>query len=263
MKPFIKVECAKASSNVLDVRVVGSETAVLIACTPEGEVSMQLTGGGTLFIEEVARIGRPMQDTLLQVLEGTRFDEDVRGACNRRLHVIAATSMELQTEVAEGRFREDLYYSLRVAPIYLPPLRERKREIRPLVEHFAAKFSAEMGRSQPPRISREALEALVEHPWPGNVEELQDVIRQALVAGRGLRIEAKRVRRLLRTSQWVRPQVPGEPLRQTLERTEIEAILRAVEQARGDQKKAATTLGIHRTTLYKKIKRYDLMEEIR
>jgi two-component system response regulator AtoC len=204
--------------------------------------------GGTLFVEEVGDLSPRLQTDLLRLLEvhpaaGEAADVDVR--------VVAATSRDLPRMVAEGQFREDLFYRLGVAPLRLPPLRERKEDIPLLVESFTETLSAESGRPVQ-GVSRQALAAMMAQRWPGNVSELRRAIECAVAVAQGP------VLQLADLGLEAAPAVTanGEPL--SLEELEKRHIVEVLSFARNNVTQSARILGIDRVTLYNKIKRYRL-----
>ncbi len=217
--------------------------------------SSKLANGGTIFLDEIGDISPKLQADLLRVLQERRFyrvggtqevEVDVR--------VIAATNKNLAEEVQQGRFREDLYYRLNVIEIRLPPLRERREDIPLLAEHFVQRISSELGRDVS-GISTEALKLLIAYDWPGNVRELENVIERAIVTCHNGSLEEQ-------DFSWMQPaggqsqnwEVPDVPLGE-LERR---AIVAALERKHGNVKEASTALGIDRSTLYDKLKRYEI-----
>ena len=168
--------------------------------------------------------------------------------------VIAATNEDLATEVREGRFRDDLYYRLNVIEVRIPPLRERREDIPLLSEHFVERLAHELGKKVD-GISESALKLLLDHDWPGNVRELENAIERAIVTGRG-RMLVEEDFAFLTQSRIMAPwSIPANMTLQDLERQAIEATL---ERTAGNVKEAASALGIDRSTIYEKIKRYGI-----
>ncbi len=166
------------------------------------------------------------------------------------VRVIAATNRDLKQLVQEGRFREDLYYRLRVVPIALPPLRERKDDIPLLVAHFAEKFNDKMGR-QLLGPTEEAMATLLDYPWPGNVRELENAVEHAFVRSRGNRLGGEDLpREMWPAERAERPSPPDGP------EQEKALVLQVLEEAGGNRTKAARILGMSRTTLWKRLKGY-------
>ena len=174
------------------------------------------------------------------------------------VRIIAATNRNLSADVAAGRFREDLYYRLQVVPIQLPPLRERKEDIPPLVATFVKRFAQELGKPEP-KIAPEAFQKLLDYSWRGNVRELQNAMEYAVVLARQAQISIKELPAevqlpvALQNSDRNHGRDAGV---QSLDDLERNAILQALAQCHGNKKKAAQVLGIQRPTLYNKMKRY-------
>jgi DNA-binding NtrC family response regulator len=212
---------------------------------------------GTLFLDEIGNISPEMQVRLLRFLEDRkirRIGDLKENAVNCR--VLAATNSDLIEDIKQGRFREDLYYRLRVVTLQIPPLRERKEDIPILVEHFARTYAQQSG-TRPVKLPPETVQFLSAYPWPGNVRELKNAIEAGIVLCHGnvLRPEDMHLSGLPTMS------VAEEPAADTsfsLEDTERNAIIRALKQAGGVQKEAAKLLGISRRAIHYKIKKYEI-----
>lgn len=163
---------------------------------------------------------------------------------------IAATNKDLEPLIEAHTFRSDLYYRLKVVSLHLPPLRERREDIPPLVDHFLRKFCAAMNRAEVPRVAPETMDLLFRHDWPGNVRELENAVERALVVGRGPEMKPADF-----SFQWQAAVVPNGRTLEDVERSHIEHVW---SESAGNHSRAARTLGIDRTTLYKKLKRYGL-----
>ena len=254
-KPFIAVSCAALTETLLESELFGYEKGAFTGAAGQAKGKFELADGGTIFLDEIGDISPKLQADLLRVLQERRFyrvggtqevEVDVR--------VIAATNKNLAEEVQQGRFREDLFYRLNVIEIRLPPLRERREDIPLLAEHFVQRISSELGKELS-GISTEALKLLIAYDWPGNVRELENVIERAIVTCHNGSLEEQ-------DFSWLRnaggqPQgweVPDVPLGE-LERR---AIVAALERKHGNVKEASTALGIDRSTLYDKLKRYEI-----
>ncbi len=192
-KALVKVNCASIPKDLFESEFFGHVRGAFTGAHADRVGRLQLASGGTLFLDEVGEIPLSLQGKLLRVLQERQFervgddktlDADVR--------IIAATNRDLETEVREGRFREDLYYRLSVFPLTVPPLRERVEDIVPLAHHFVALICRDLGRA-PLRISRQAAETLRRHDWPGNIRELRNVIERAIIMSKGDRLRLDRV----------------------------------------------------------------------
>jgi transcriptional regulator with GAF, ATPase, and Fis domain len=192
-KALVKVNCASIPKDLFESEFFGHVRGAFTGAHADRVGRLQLASGGTLFLDEVGEIPLSLQGKLLRALQERQFervgddktlDADVR--------IIAATNRDLETEVREGRFREDLYYRLSVFPLTVPPLRERVEDIVPLAHHFVALICRDLGRA-PLRISRQAAETLRRHDWPGNIRELRNVIERAIIMSKGDRLRLDRV----------------------------------------------------------------------
>jgi DNA-binding NtrC family response regulator len=253
-KPFIGLSCAALAESLLESELFGYEKGAFTGATSQKKGKFELASGGTLFLDEIGEISSKVQVELLRVLQERSFYR-VGGAEEVQVdvRVIAATNKDLRHEVDEGRFREDLYYRLNVVEIVLPPLRERRQDIPMLVHHFLDKTAREMGR-EAPAMSENAMKLLFEHDWPGNVRELENAIERAMVTCRGQALGEECFSFLARTNgkPWQMP-----PL-MTLQDLEKMAIVATLDRTKGNIKEAAASLGIDRSTLYEKIKRYEI-----
>jgi transcriptional regulator with PAS, ATPase and Fis domain len=211
--------------------------------------------GGTLFLDEVGDITPKLQLDLLRVLEERRFQRlGGTESIEVDVRIVAATSRDLKKAVAEGQFREDLFYRLNVIPITQPPLRDRREDIPVLVDHFLEQLSATLAKKLE-GVSGEAMGLLMAHAWPGNIRELRNVLERGAVVATGSVIQAAN----LGLAAPVEVQPEGAPL-DRLEEVEKRHIAFVLQQLEGNVTQAARTLGIDRATLYNKIKKYGLRE---
>src|SRR5574341_64711 len=249
--PFVVVSCAALTETLLEGELFGHEKGAFTGATATRRGKVELAHGGTLLLDEIGDISPKLQLDLLRLLEQHEFRR-VGGTEVIRVdaRVIAATNRDLRQAVADGRFREDLFYRLDVIPILLPPLRERTEDIPLLVDHFLEQLRAETGKPVE-GVTREALGALMARPWPGNVRELRNVLERGVVLAQGPYITADDLE-LLDT-----PAPPGEEpisLREA-ERRHIETVL---ARCGGNVTRAARALGIDRVTLHRKIEKYGI-----
>ncbi|MFT5048647.1 MAG: DNA-binding NtrC family response regulator [Chlamydiales bacterium] len=181
--PFVRVNCAALSEQLLESELFGHERGAFTGAHRQRAGRFELADNGTLLLDELAEISPNMQAKLLRVLQEAEF-ERVGGQKTLKVdvRVIATTNRDLAKEVAEGRFREDLYYRLHVLPIHIAPLRDRKEDVLPLAEHFVEHFSTQNGVS-PHGLTEEAQTCLLAWNWPGNVRELENVIQRAVILG--------------------------------------------------------------------------------
>ena len=253
-KPFIVVSCAALTETLLESELFGYEKGAFTGAVGQAKGKFELANGGTLFLDEIGDISPKLQADLLRVLQERRFYR-VGGAEEVQVNVriIAATNKNLAQEVQQGHFREDLYYRLNVIEIRLPALRERREDIPLLAEHFVQRISSELGRDVH-SISPAALKVLMAHDWPGNVRELENVIERAIVTCRNGMLDEQDFSWLQNGATRQAWEIPDVPLGE-LERR---AIVAALERKHGNVKEASAALGIDRSTLYDKLKRYEI-----
>jgi DNA-binding NtrC family response regulator len=252
--PFVKLHCAALSENLLESELFGHERGSFTGADRRREGRFELANGGTLFLDEIGEISLATQVKLLRVLQEREF-ERVGGNQTIRtdVRVIAATNRDLKQLVAEGRFREDLFYRLNVVNIRMPSLRERPSDIPALAAHFVRKYSEENNKGVA-TLSDAALARLARYGWPGNVRELENVIERAVVLTSGDIIDADRLPADLLPSndQKGGPEIPGW----TLAEVERFAILKTVEACGGSTSKAADALGISVRKIQYKLQEY-------
>jgi two-component system response regulator HydG len=265
--PFIKVNCGALAETLLESELFGHEKGAFTGAVKRKLGRFELADGGTLFLDEIGDITPSMQTKLLRVLQEREF-ERVGGEQSVKVdvRVISATNRDLGREVAEGRFREDLFYRLQVVPIMLPPLRERKDDLGPLVRHFVAKLAPKTN-PQVTGVSDAALARLYAYRWPGNVRELGNVIEQALVFTDGDQITPEALPEALRMTDGPRlvaettdlPVPSGQmALPDLLDDLEKQLILKAYTQAKGVKTETARLLGIKTSALYYKLEKYGI-----
>jgi DNA-binding NtrC family response regulator len=253
-KPFIAVSCAALAETLLESELFGYEKGSFTGAAERKKGKFELADGGTIFLDEIGDIGPKLQADLLRVLQERSFyrvggSEEVQVD----VRVIAATHKDLRAMVEEGQFREDLYYRLNVIEIHIPPLRERREDIPLLAEHFVERLSHELGKPVE-EIAQDAMRLLMDHAWPGNVRELENAIERAIVSCRGRTLTAEDFS-FLRNNGPAKVQIPDNLTLAEMERLMIEATLR---RTGGNVKEAAASLGIDRSRLYEKLKRYGI-----
>jgi DNA-binding NtrC family response regulator len=255
-KPFIPVSCAALAETLLESELFGYEKGAFTGAQSQKIGKFEMADGGTLFLDEIGDISPKVQVDLLRVLQERAFyrvggSEEVRVD----VRVIAATHVNLEEAVAEGRFREDLFYRLNVIEVRLPPLRERREDIPLLVQYFIDRISSEAGK-EITGISEGALKVLLDHDWPGNVRELENAIERAVVTSRSPVLTEDDFSFLQQSGaarrRWDVPQ------NTTLDEIEKMAISVTLDRTEGNVKEAAAVLGIDRSTLYDKIKKYEI-----
>jgi transcriptional regulator with PAS, ATPase and Fis domain len=250
---FIPLNCAAIPENLLESELFGHERGAFTGAAQARRGKFELAQGGTIFLDEIGEMPHLLQAKLLRVLQERTF-ERLGGSIQIKadVRVIAASNRDLATEVAEKRFREDLFYRLNVFPITLPPLRERVDAIPALVRHFCARFSASTGVRRPIGITADALATLQRHTWPGNVRELQNVIERAVILAKG-EITVNELPVTLLEQQ------PAESSEGVLKYREKEAIMRTLQEFRGNRRQTAEALGISLRTLQYRIKELGLL----
>jgi DNA-binding NtrC family response regulator len=260
-QPFIAINCAALPATILESELFGHEKGSFTGADRSRGGKFEAAHGGTLFLDEVAEMSSDVQAKLLRTLQErtvTRLGSSQPRPVDVR--IIAATNQDLADACHSGRFREDLYYRIAVFPITIPPLRERREDVAPLARQVLERIDP----SRPHPITPGALDALERHDWPGNVRELQNVLRRASVLADDGPIRMEHLPRALAPAAdgggLTSPQAPrrGEPELRSLEDVERDHIRRTVECCQGNLSLAAKTLGIGRTTLYRKLSKYRL-----
>ena len=258
--PFVAVNCAALSESLMESELFGHEKGAFTGATARHEGRFEQADGGTLFIDEVGEIPPSAQAKLLRVLQ-ERVIERVGGSepVAVDVRVVAATHRDLPQMTRAGTFREDLYYRLNVVTVPLPPLRQRRRDIPVLIDHFLAHYSAQNAKPVD-GLSREAMDTLMRYDYPGNVRELQNIIERAVVMARervistrDLPVEVGADADVTIGSVTEGGDLPGQ-----VEALEREAIRDALVRAEGVQSRAARMLGITERNLRYKLKKYGL-----
>jgi len=258
-KPFVEVACGALPETLLESELFGHVAGAFTGATGEKMGKFMQANEGTIFLDEVATASPGMQVKLLRVLQDLEF-EQVGGTRTFTVdaRVILATNEDLANAVAEGRFRQDLFYRVNVINIELPSLRERISDIPLLAEHFLHKVCEESGKTVS-GISEEAMAALQSYRWPGNVRELENVIERAVLLGKGNVIGPQDLPRSLAAAAPIPIEAVGaRSLKQALEAPERQIILEVLEANGWNRQATAEALDINRTTLYKKMKRLGL-----
>jgi Nif-specific regulatory protein len=260
--PFVAVNCAALSETLLESELFGHDRGAFTGADRQKPGRFELATGGTLFLDEVGELPLTVQVKLLRVLQNREF-ERVGGTTTLHADVrlVAATNQDIDRAVEAGSFREDLYYRLNVFRVHLPPLRDRGEDILFLAEHFVRTLSAQMGKPEA-GLSRDAHEALMAHPWPGNIRELQNAIERALIMSEGGLITAAQLGVVPRADRAPSASQPDQPPSRVitpdsrLPEVEKRLVLEALSRAKGNKSRAARILGISRSQLYTRMSRF-------
>ncbi|MCG3111029.1 MAG: sigma-54 dependent transcriptional regulator [Candidatus Manganitrophus sp. SB1] len=260
--PFIAVNCGAIPENLLESELFGYEKGAFTGATAQKKGWLELAEGGTLFLDEIGELPLSLQVKLLRFLQ-EREIQRVGGTKTIRVDVrlIAATNRDLKDEIQAHRFREDLYYRIRVIEIHLPPLKERHGDIPELTAYFLQKFSRELHKKL--EIAPEALDLLSLYPWPGNVRELENVIERAAVLSEGEVIRAGDLPpelQLVSTPTESNGEGAELGLTERLEMLERDIIKKTLEETAGNQTQAARMLRLHRSSLQYKMRKYGLLD---
>ncbi|HEX8160331.1 MAG TPA: sigma-54 dependent transcriptional regulator [Pyrinomonadaceae bacterium] len=256
-RPFVAINCGALPETLLESELFGHTKGAFTGATASKAGLLRAAEGGTVFLDEIGEVTPAMQVRLLRAVQEHEVTPVGATAPVRfDARIICATNRDLEKEVSEGRFREDLFYRLNVIEIHLPPLRERREDIPLLVRHFIAATAREQGRAEKP-ISREAMSALINYKFPGNVRELQNAVERAFTLS-GAEIDLDSLPPRVRESAGD-PAAVRDPdgLRPTLAEIERRYILETLASVNQDKARAANVLGIDLSTLYRKLKRYD------
>jgi formate hydrogenlyase transcriptional activator len=256
-RTFVKLNCAAIPTGLLESELFGHERGAFTGAIAQKVGRLELADGGSLFLDEIGDIPLELQPKLLRVLQEREFER--LGSTRTKkvdVRVVAATHRDLEAMIADKQFRSDLYYRLNVFPITIPPLRERPADIPLLVRHFARQAARKMNKAID-TIPCETMEALTQHPWPGNIRELENVIERAVILspGPGLRVPLRDLHARI---------APGHnhERSQTLEEVERKHILTTLKETRwvlSGPRGAATRLGLHRATLYFRMKKLGIV----
>ncbi|WP_338667473.1 sigma 54-interacting transcriptional regulator [Pseudodesulfovibrio methanolicus] len=264
-KPLIKVNCSALSESLLESELFGHVRGAFTGAVRDKVGRIQAAQGGTLFLDEIGDISPMLQLKLLRFLESREYERVGESkTCTADVRIIAATNADLRDAVRRGAFREDLYYRLNVMPVTLPPLRDRQPDIPMLTDHFLSMFAENFGKHFD-GVSEEVMDLLLTYSWPGNVRELKHALEHACILSPGKTIELRHIRKDL--VDQIRSGVPeqpapaveqGVPASFSLHRPGREDILAVLGECGGNKVQAARRLGIHRATLYRKLKAWGL-----
>ena len=261
-KPFVEVSCGALTETLLESELFGHVKGAFTGAIKDRMGRFELADGGTIFLDEIDAFSPALQVKLLRVLQEGEFERvgDTK-TVKVDVRVITATNQNLQDLIIQGKFRKDLFYRLNIISIELSPLRERKVDIQLLIDDFIKKHSRHISKKIE-GVSSEVLSILMDYNWPGNVRELENVIERAIILSKGTIITPQDLPEFLSN-----PKTEDEPavngslkLKDALQFPEKDLILKALDSADGNRNEAAKALGINRTTLYKKMRRFGLLK---
>jgi two-component system, NtrC family, nitrogen regulation response regulator NtrX len=251
--PFVKINCAAIPKDLVESELFGYERGAFTGAIQAKKGRLELADHGTLFLDEIGDLSLEAQAKLLRVIESGEVERvGATRTQNVDVRIVAATNKDLAAGIESGDFREDLFYRLNVLPLHVPPLRERRGDVSVLAAHFLDRFCAAEGRTAK-RLTEEACALLEEYPWPGNVRELRNLMERAAILVTGDEVRAEDLAPWL-ASGGARVEAVG--LRGEIERREADAIRQALESANWNVTQAAAGLGIDRTNLHRKMRKY-------
>jgi PAS domain S-box-containing protein len=264
--PMIKVNCSALTESLLESELFGHVRGSFTGAVRDKIGRIQAAEGGSLFLDEIGDISPLIQLKLLRFLEQKEYERVGESrTCRADVRIIAATNADLRAAVRQGAFREDLYYRLNVMPVSLPPLRERQSDIPLLVDYFLELFSGQFGKAFD-AVSGEVMDLFMSYPWPGNIRELRHTLEHACILSPGGEVQLRHMRRdfvdqmfsgnLVPAPASSAGPVPAIPPRRAGRRE----ILDVLERCAGNKARAARQLGIHRATLYRKLKAWGIEE---
>ncbi|TKJ38815.1 MAG: sigma-54-dependent Fis family transcriptional regulator [Planctomycetes bacterium B3_Pla] len=256
-KPFVKVNCTALPDTLLESELFGHEKGAFTGAAERKIGRFERAHGGTIFLDEIGDFSLSLQIKLLRVIQFKEF-ERVGGSetIKTKVRIVVATHKDLDEQIKEGVFREDLYYRINVFPIYLPPLRERKDDIMLLADYFLERLAAENNKNIS-RISTPAIEMLTRYHWPGNIRELENCIERAVLLCDGEVIRSEHLPPSLQMVKKTEP-VANRSLTEMIANTERELIVDALKKFGGQQRKTAQELGITERILGYKVKKYNI-----
>ncbi|MFH1009047.1 MAG: sigma-54 dependent transcriptional regulator [Candidatus Latescibacterota bacterium] len=259
-KPFVKVNCAAIPRDLIESELFGHERGAFTGATGMKKGKFELADGGTLFLDEIGDMALDTQAKALRALEAGEI-ERVGGSrvIPVDVRVIAATNKDLEEEIRQKRFREDLYWRLNVVPLFVAPLRERHGDVRVLTEHFVGMFCAGNG-CRPKSVTPEAMRLLEEHEWPGNVRALKNIVERLIIMGGGEKISAEEA--ALALGGRGEPARPGDrSLQEAVQGYEKRLVLRELDLNQGNVSRTARNLGVDRANLQRKLRVWGIRGE--
>ncbi len=270
-KPLIKVDCASLPESLLESELFGHVKGSFTGAIKDRKGRFEMADGGTVFLNEIGEMSASAQQRLLRVLQDSELE---RVGSSNTVHldvrVIAATNKDLQQRISEHKFREDLYYRLRVVQIAIPPMRDRREDIPILAQAFLKRYSEETGKKLE-YFAPEVVDLFFSYPWPGNVRELQHAVEHACIFAKGPAVTIKDLPEEINTSSVpavkprdIMPQSNANsivvPVGMTLEKAELEIIRKTLDSVNGNKEEAARVLGLSRSSLYRRLPKLAEME---
>jgi len=257
-RPFVPVDCSALTPSLIETELFGHVKGAFTGALNAKQGLLESASGGTVFLDEIGNVPVDLQAKLLRAIQEKEIKpvgSNTRVRTNAR--IIAATNRDLEAAIRDGSFRQDLFFRLNVVTLRVPPLRDRVEDIPSLVEHFLDKFSREEGG--PKKVSQEVMKRFQRYQWPGNVRELENAIERAAALSSGPVLHTEDLPTNLQEYGAVPPPSTNEVLK--MDELERRAIFRAIREANGDKLAAAKLLGIGKTTLYRKLREYELNEK--
>lgn len=252
-KPYLKMNCAAIPSELLESQMFGHERGAFTGAVSRQEGCFERADSGSLFLDEIGDMSMMTQTKLLRVLQEQEFERiGGNNTIKVDVRILAATNKNLLDEIKRGRFREDLYYRLNVVEIHIPPLRERMEDVPEIVEAFVVEFSVKYNKPGL-KISKPAMQTLLNYGWPGNVRELRNVIERAVVLSRSTQVESEDFPEKIRQPSIVAGESVDEDRIYTLQEMERMYVKKVLEYAGGNKLKAARLLNIDPKTLRTKL----------
>ncbi|MCC6548036.1 sigma-54-dependent Fis family transcriptional regulator [Candidatus Sumerlaeota bacterium] len=262
-KPYVKINCGALPENLLESELFGHVKGSFTGAVSDRDGMFLTANGGTILLDEIGEVSPALQVKLLRILQQGELNR-VGESQTRKVdvRVIAATNRPLEKMIETGLFRQDLYYRLNVVPLVLPPLRDRKEDLEPLVQYFAEKF----GEGRPVTFLPDAWDAIKGYSWPGNIRELENAVEHALVLGNAAGVRLDDLPAAVQQFSVLTPLKTGNLSsvvgHASLEEIEKNCLLQALEKTRGNRTRAARILNITRRTLGYRLRKYGLEEEI-
>jgi PAS domain S-box-containing protein len=254
-RPLVKVNCSALPESLLESELFGHVKGAFTGAIRDKQGRFQLAEGGTIFLDEIGDVSPRVQQRLLRVLQQKEF-ERVGESTPRKadVRIIAATNKDLREKVKAGEFREDLYYRLNVVEVALPPIRDRREDIPLLVDHFIKRLNAKLGKGID-AVSDDVLKVFMNHPWPGNVRQLEHVLEHAFILCRQNTLTVDDLPEdFAASSPIIRPVSPDGQINERV------SILQALEKAGGNKTRTAKLLGMSRRTIYRKMSELDITD---